>query len=125
MKRQIKMACFGAVLIVIIAWIASIFLQYGFIHVADPHSTWILRIERGTIWLSFHDSPVWLKPAIYANLSHQRFHWWEFYYTISPIDKSFEMDFSAWVLGLPFLLLLSVQYHFTRKSNVPVADYLK
>jgi len=106
MKLHANDLSLSALLVVGASIVISIFFQYGFIYTFGTHSTWILRIDAGSIAFSYHDTAIWLKSCFFASPTHQSFRWTNFFFTHSPLDMSFEVMFPIWVLILPPLVQL-------------------
>jgi hypothetical protein len=122
MKRALHRT-FGILLfIVLIGWAASVFWQYGFIHVTGSDSTWILRIDAGSVWLYVSGPPSWCDPCIYIHPTHQPFRWALFYF-IRWLDGGFDLDFPIWLFGMPSFTYLAatllIRRRFKASTDVP------
>ena len=122
MKRPLNLLFCILLLVVLLGWGASVFWQYGFIHITGAAWEWMLRVDSGSVWLDVSAPPTYNAPSIHAYPTHQPFRWALFYF-IRWGDGGFEVDFPIWLLGLPslayFAFRLLVRRQLKVSSDVP------
>ena len=105
-----------AVLAVSGLMVFSAFFQTSIIVAVKPSTTVILRFDAGSFHLERYDSEVWLESTIACTPTFQRFGWWEFWYTHSPISGDWDIIFPIWTLLVP-MGVLSLWMRVSKPAN--------